>query len=223
MLPRRWASAWAAGVAGRAVWVVVITCLHLHPLHAALPSRRALASTDAPPPVRVCVVGAGAAGLASAKVFTAAGAVVSVIEQRGTVGGLWSDDGATDVEQSPVYDSLRTNLPTQLMQFWDFPFPEGTRSFPEWGAVRDYLEAYANHSHLAELVRFDTRVEGVWRAEDGGGGGGGGGWVVVTRSWRGSLTSEHPELASEIYTEIAKIRNLSPSDLAERVRKRKRE
>lgn len=84
-----------------------------------------LVSSMATPPAapRVCVIGAGAAGLVSAKALRAAGLECTVMDQREEVGGVWNRRSTyTSAPENPVYDSLHTNLPKEMMQFWDFPW-----------------------------------------------------------------------------------------------------
>ena len=79
------------------------------------------------------VIGAGAAGLVAAKELRAEGHQVHIFEQGSSVGGVWAyvDEvdadplGATATQRvvhSSMYQSLRTNLPREIMGFVDFPF-----------------------------------------------------------------------------------------------------
>ncbi len=135
------------------------------------------APSSAPPPLHVCILGAGAAGLVSAKTLRAAGLKCTIIEQRGRIGGVWSRE-ATHVgpSENPVYDSLKTNLPKEVMQFCDFPFPSELPSFVEHADVQRYLEAYAREHGLADGdgLRLCTRVESITRLEPAR-------WQVVSR------------------------------------------
>lgn len=63
--------------------------------------------------------------------------------------------------QSSIYANLRTNLPKQVMQFSDFPFPDQLPSFMDHWAVQRYLVDYAETHHLIRHVRFGTRVQAV--------------------------------------------------------------
>ncbi|DBA03435.1 TPA: LOW QUALITY PROTEIN: hypothetical protein N0F65_002843 [Lagenidium giganteum] len=84
-----------------------------------------------------------------------AGHQVVVFEKAATLGGVWKYDDA----------SLRTNLPTAVMQLPDFPFPRHTRSFPSHTHVLDYIQAYAKHFRVDELVRTNVQVSSIRRAE----------------------------------------------------------
>ncbi len=142
----------------------------------------------ATPPVsdraRVAIIGAGAAGLVSAREASREGLSVVVYESAERVGGVWvyrdevEDDPLGQVSSRRVhgslYASLRTNLPREVMAFSDFPF-EGGRQFPGHRRVLSYLESFAREFELVDAIRFRTPVERVvpergdrWRVRAGG-------------------------------------------------------
>lgn len=58
--------------------------------------------------------------------------------------------------------SLHTNLPTSVMQLDDFSFPPGLPSFPSHSDVLRYLQSYARHFRVDDVLRLNatvTRVE----------------------------------------------------------------
>lgn len=131
----------------------------------------------------VAVIGAGAAGLVTARELMAAGHSVRVFEQLDDVGGIWIYDPATaddplsggDVHTS-LYASLRTNLPRDLMAFLDYTFDstgggeDAWARFPSHLQVREYLSRYADAFDLRRHIDFGTRVSAVtagerWRVE----------------------------------------------------------
>jgi cation diffusion facilitator CzcD-associated flavoprotein CzcO len=116
--------------------------------------------------VDIAIVGAGVAGLATAKVLKQAGHEVTVFDRVADVGGVWS--------ASRRYPGLSTQSTKAQYELSDFPMP---RSFPEWpsGAqVQQYLEAYAAESELLPHIHLQTEVEHVGRMNDGR-------WSVRTR------------------------------------------
>ncbi|KAG8363395.1 hypothetical protein BUALT_Bualt19G0017900 [Buddleja alternifolia] len=85
------------------------------------------------PPLKVAVIGAGVAGLATARALKREGQQVVVYEKLNQVGGLWiyepqvesdplSLDPDREIVHGSVYQSLHTNLPMRLMGFSDYPF-----------------------------------------------------------------------------------------------------
>ena len=73
-------------------------------------SDAAIKATDEP---RVAVLGAGAAGLACARVLTRAGYQPTVLEKDSHVGGVWKY--VAESKDRPMYRGLRTNLPKEII------------------------------------------------------------------------------------------------------------
>ncbi|XP_074574496.1 flavin-containing monooxygenase FMO GS-OX-like 8 [Curcuma longa] len=121
----------------------------------------------------VCVVGAGASGLVSARELLREGHSVVVLEQNHDLGGQWlyqdacAGAGAATVHSS-VYASLRLNAPRASMEFTDFMFTpvEGrdTRDFPGHRELFLYLKDFARCFGLTELIKFNTEVVHVGMA-----------------------------------------------------------
>jgi Flavin-binding monooxygenase-like len=110
--------------------------------------------------MRVGIVGAGVAGLTTAKVLKQAGHEVIVYDKAPDVGGVWS--------RTRRYPGLTTQSPKAQYSFSDFPMP---RDYPEWpsGAqVQAYLAAYATHFGLDDALRLSTEVTSAVPAPDGG-------------------------------------------------------
>jgi cation diffusion facilitator CzcD-associated flavoprotein CzcO len=115
--------------------------------------------------VRVGIIGAGVAGLATAKVLSQAGHEVTVYDKAPDVGGVWS--------RTRRYPGLTTQSPKAQYSLSDFPIP---REYPEWptGAqIQAYLESYAGHFGLDRMLRLSTEVT---RTEPTPGGG----WTITT-------------------------------------------
>ena len=115
--------------------------------------------------MKVAIIGAGVAGLATAKVLTQAGHEVVVFDKTPDVGGVWS--------RTRRYPGLTTQSPKAQYSLSDFPMP---KSYPEWPSgeqVQAYLAAYAAHFGLDEALRLNTQVVAARPAADG--------WVLDTR------------------------------------------
>ncbi|KAJ1723121.1 monooxygenase [Coemansia erecta] len=137
---------------------------------------------------RIGIIGAGPAGLAAARVFIETGFTsVTVFERNNDIGGVWcytsdavchynipqdSADTAllsnydercefTGGFPTPLYNELHTNLPTDNMQFTDFPFPPSTPEFPSRHEVQAYVRAYADTYDLRRLVQLNTEVTNI--------------------------------------------------------------
>ena len=136
--------------------------------------------------MRVAIIGAGVAGLATAKVLKQAGHEVVVYDKAPDVGGVWS--------RTRRYPGLTTQSPKAQYSLSDFPMP---RDYPEWpsGAqVQAYLAAYASHFGLEPALRLSTGVTAAAPVPDGG-------WAVTA----GAVTGHFDRLvvANGIFCEPA--------------------
>ena len=59
------------------------------------------------------IIGAGPSGLVAAKEYLKYGNHVTIIESENNIGGLWYYESS----RSSMYESLRTNLPREIMAF----------------------------------------------------------------------------------------------------------
>lgn len=105
----------------------------------------------------VCIIGAGVAGLVTAKVLKEDGFEVTIFEKDSTPGGVWVP--------SRAYPGLRTNNPRETYAFSDYAYPEGTEDFPTATRIMEYLTSYAKHFGLTQHLRLSTEVISVSRNE----------------------------------------------------------
>jgi len=110
---------------------------------------------------RVAVVGAGAAGLTSARWLIDAGLEPTVFERTGAVGGLWRPDTGL------AYPSLRTNTSKQKTAFSDLAFDAALPDHPSRDQVLAYLERYADVTGVRSHIRFGRTVLAVRPSPDG--------------------------------------------------------
>lgn len=107
---------------------------------------------------KIAVIGAGAAGLAVARVMQRAGLgqVLILEKDEESVGGVWNYKQAS--ADRPMYRGLRTNLPKEVMAYREFPFTntQFPKSFLTHGQVLDYLKSYRDHFNLQ--VRYGCTV-----------------------------------------------------------------
>ena len=120
--------------------------------------------------MRIAIIGAGVAGLATAKVLTQAGHEVRVFDRCPDVGGVWS--------RTRRYPGVTTQSPAAQYSLSDYPMP---KSYPEWptGAqVQAYFAGYAAEFGLEPVLRLNTDVTAARPVGDGR-------WTVETRDAAG--------------------------------------
>ena len=113
------------------------------------------------------MIGAGAAGLASARWLQDAGFETVVFERTAAVGGLWRGDTGI------AYPSLQTNTSKQKTAFSDLAFAAELPDFPVRDDVVAYLERYADVTGVRAIIRFGHDVQAVLPATATAGG-----WTV---------------------------------------------
>src|SRR5258706_3040466 len=82
--------------------------------------------------------------------------------------------------ETPLYDSLHTNLPHPIMAYRGFLFPPETLLYPPASTVLAYLRSYAAAYNLYPHIRLNTTVESAVRVK--------GKWHVTFSSPSGSST-----------------------------------
>ena len=131
----------------------------------------------------VCVIGAGATGLAAVKNLREQGFAVDCYERETGVGGLWN----WRHDRSPVYASAHLISSKPGSQYPDFPMPDDWPDYPHHTLVHSYLERYAEHFGLREHIWFGTEVVRVSPAGDPAAGY----WDVTTRVGQRERTSRY--------------------------------
>ena len=108
--------------------------------------------------MRIAVIGAGVAGLTTAKVLLQAGHDVTVFDRTPDVGGVWS--------ATRRYPGLTTQSPKRQYSLSDLPMPADYPEWPTGAQVQAYLAAYADH--FGVHPRLDTEVINAVAGPDGG-------------------------------------------------------
>lgn len=100
--------------------------------------------------MNIAIVGAGFAGLSTAKIFKAFGHQVTVFEKEADVGGVWS--------ASRRYPGLTTQNVRSTYALSDFPYPGDYPEWPSGEQVQIYLASYARQFGLDPHIRLNTEV-----------------------------------------------------------------
>ena len=130
-------------------------------------------------PKAVAIIGAGPAGLVTARWLRASGLVPVLYEQGDGVGGQWR----VGAPHSSIWPGMHTNTSRVTTAFGDMPHPDGTPLFPRAEDIGQYLERYAAHFGLLEQARLGVRVQEVEREGEG--------WRIRSVGTDGTERTEH--------------------------------
>ena len=97
---------------------------------------------------KVGIIGAGVAGLSTAKLLLAQGLDCTVFERGPNLGGVWTIG----------YSNFGVQVQKELYEFPDWPLPEDGPDFTPGPVVQRYLEEYARHFGVWPNIRFRTTV-----------------------------------------------------------------
>jgi cation diffusion facilitator CzcD-associated flavoprotein CzcO len=117
--------------------------------------------------MKIAIIGAGFAGLSSAKFLKQFGHNVTVFEKEADVGGVWS--------KSRIYPGLTTQNVKETYYLSDMPMPKDYPEYPRGDQVQAYLESYAKEFGLTSDLRLGTEVRGANLDEQAGT------WTVTTQ------------------------------------------
>lgn len=112
---------------------------------------------------RVAIIGAGVAGLATARQLLPRGIDCTLFERGPRLGGVWAGG----------YTGFGAQVQRELYEFPDYPLPDGTPDFTPGPVIQRYLEDYARRFGIMSRIRFSSPVHEVREA------GVAGGWHIV--------------------------------------------
>ncbi|MBY6212626.1 NAD(P)-binding domain-containing protein [Microbulbifer agarilyticus] len=130
------------------------------------------------PAHKVAIIGAGPAGLATARALRAMDIPFTSFEKHSDVGGIW------DIENpgSPMYESAHFISSKTMSGHYGFPMPESYPDYPSNRQLLTYIRAFTETYDLRADIRFNTLVDNVERTANG--------WYLRTRS-ENDTTEEH--------------------------------
>jgi cation diffusion facilitator CzcD-associated flavoprotein CzcO len=115
---------------------------------------------------RICVIGAGPAGLTALKNLLQAGCRnVVCYEESGGIGGNWAF--TDDPRRASVHACSRALSSRRMSSFEDFPMPDDYPDFPSHRQLLAYFTDYARAFQLGPHIRLGARVEQCALGSDG--------------------------------------------------------
>lgn len=112
----------------------------------------------------ICIIGAGASGLAVAKNLRDFAIPFDCLEREGDIGGLWNASTKAGV----VYDTTHLVSYSRFTGFEDFPMQgDAYPVYPSHAQALAYLKSYAEHYRLGDRIALNTTVTNVTERPDG--------------------------------------------------------
>ncbi len=105
------------------------------------------------------IIGAGVAGLVTAKTLLAQGFECTVVEQNTELGGVWAAG----------YSNFGTQIQRELYEFPDWPHPPEIPDFTPGPIVQQYLARYAKEFGVWPHIQFGTKITNLRRQSHGPG------------------------------------------------------
>ncbi len=115
--------------------------------------------TTTAPTARICVVGAGPAGITAAKNLIEQGFDVDVLEASDDLGGQWN----YGKPHSSIYRSVHTITSKPFTEYTDCPMPAHFPTFIGHRHALEYLRGYAARFGVDRHIEFGTRVVDIDR------------------------------------------------------------
>ena len=125
--------------------------------------------------MRVAIIGAGFAGVVTAKVMRQYGHDVTVFEKAPDVGGVWS--------ATRRYPGLSTQNNKDTYCLSDQPWPKSVPEWPSGAQVQQYVEIYARRFGVDKVARLNTEVLSAEQRD--------GGWQVTAEGPGGRTTEDY--------------------------------
>ncbi|HSA81051.1 MAG TPA: FAD-dependent oxidoreductase [Geminicoccaceae bacterium] len=149
---------------------------------------------------KVAIIGAGVAGLATAKTLLARGLDCTVYERGERVGGVWADG----------YVNFGVQVQKELYEFPDWPLPADAQDFTPGPVFQQYLEDFCDHFGVRPHLRLGAKVVSVDRRQDNAPG-----WTVVTETEDGQARTDYDlvVIAPGLYSETPNIPELPGREL----------
>lgn len=132
------------------------------------PARHSSGDSD-----RVAIIGAGPAGLATARALKALEIPFDVYEKHKDVGGIWNADNPG----SPMYRSAHFISSKTQSGHLGFPMPDEYPDYPANQQILAYIRNFAEYFGLSEHIRFEHTVIEVSKEDNS--------WRVHYRNARG--------------------------------------
>jgi cation diffusion facilitator CzcD-associated flavoprotein CzcO len=110
---------------------------------------------------KYCIIGAGPAGLTTARALKELNIDFDIIEREDDVGGQWY----YGKPNSSIYRSLHMISSKKFAAFVDYPMPDHYPTYINQPQAWEYLRSYARHFGIYDHIEFSRSVEHVERPD----------------------------------------------------------
>ncbi|KAK3093667.1 hypothetical protein FSP39_018667, partial [Pinctada imbricata] len=115
---------------------------------------------------RVCILGAGVAGLAGVKHCLDDGMDPVCYEKDTDIGGLWNYHNVAKDGDPGLYNSCSINTSKEMTCYSDFPIPKEFPNFMAHKHFKKYLDLYASNFNLRKHIKFQHMIERIQKADN---------------------------------------------------------
>jgi cation diffusion facilitator CzcD-associated flavoprotein CzcO len=114
---------------------------------------------------KVIIIGAGPAGLSTARALQLLDIPFVIYEKHKNVGGIWDLTN----QGSPMYRSAHFISSKTMSGHTGFPMPEHYPDYPSNKQIFEYIKSFAQHYDLLGHIRFESTISAVSKSlsEDG--------------------------------------------------------
>lgn len=103
---------------------------------------------------KVAIIGAGPAGLATARALKQLKIEFDILEKHSDVGGIWNREN----HGSPMYRSAHFISSKTQSGHTGFPMPDNYPDYPSNRQILDYIRAFTERYQLKDSIHFNTSV-----------------------------------------------------------------
>lgn len=127
---------------------------------------------------KVAIIGAGPAGLATARALAILGIDFDVFEKHSDVGGIWDVNN----QGSPMYKSAHFISSKTMSGHQGYPMPDEYPDYPSNKQILTYIREFASAYDLKSKVQFNSTIKQVSESDNG--------WMIEVEK-EGSIQQYH--------------------------------
>ncbi|CEF59285.1 Flavin monooxygenase FMO family and Flavin monooxygenase (FMO) 5 family and Dimethylaniline monooxygenase, N-oxide-forming family and Flavin monooxygenase-like family-containing protein [Strongyloides ratti] len=140
---------------------------------------------------KIAIIGAGASGLTSARHALLNNYCPVIFESSTSIGGLWKYK-PEKCDDASVMKTTVINTSKEMTAFSDFPPSKTLANFMHNTEMYKYLENYANEYNLVKYIKFNHKVQSIFRHES----------YDNTGNWVITYSDNNNKIKSEVFNGV---------------------